>query len=68
MRGLFILALAAFYFLVQPLRAQSEPQPNYSLAYILATASYCSYAVNELEGDRGQTRAQRCLKAAGGSR
>ena len=66
MRGLFILALAAFYFLVQPLRAQSEPQPNYSLAYILATASYCSYAVNELEGDRGQTRAQRCLKAAAG--
>ena len=38
--------------------------PDARLAYRLATASYCAYAVNEMDEDRGQARALACLRAA----
>jgi hypothetical protein len=31
---------------------------------VLATVAYCTYAITELDSDRGQSRATRCLKAA----
>jgi hypothetical protein len=46
--------------------AQSE-QPDLDLAYVLATASYCAYAVGEADLDGGQQRASQCLKAAADS-
>jgi hypothetical protein len=46
--------------------AQLE-QPDLDLAYVLATASYCAYAVGETDADSGQKRAFQCLKAAAAS-
>jgi hypothetical protein len=43
--------------------AQSS-QPDFELAYILATASYCAYTIDELEHARGHERAVACLTAA----
>jgi hypothetical protein len=60
---LFVLGLAT----QQPLMAlaQSGPaSPDFDLAYVLATASYCAYAVGEADADRGQRRAAQCLKVA----
>jgi hypothetical protein len=44
--------------------AQAPAQPDFDLAYVLATASYCAYAVGELDPDHGQARAVACLNAA----
>lgn len=38
--------------------------PDFGLAHVLATASYCAYAVNEADEDRGLARALACLNAA----
>ncbi len=50
--------------------AQNEPAqpdlPDFGLAYVLATASYCAYAVGEVDADHGQQRAVQCLQAAAG--
>jgi hypothetical protein len=65
-----ILAIALFVLGLptqQPLMAlaQSGPaSPDFDLAYVLATASYCAYAVGEADADGGQQRAVECLKAA----
>jgi hypothetical protein len=66
------LAISAFVLnlAIQPLgtaSAQSGPaSPDFDLAYVLATASYCAYTVGEADADHGQARALRCLKAAAG--
>ncbi len=44
-----------------PLAAESL---DAQLAYVLATASYCAYAVNEADADFGHARAFSCLRAA----
>jgi hypothetical protein len=63
--GVFVLNLA-----IQPpgtASAQSgQPSPDFDLAYVLATASYCAYAVGEADADQGQARALQCLKVAAG--
>jgi Lipase (class 3) len=41
-----------------------EESPDFDLAYVLATASYCAYAVGEADADHGQKRAVQCLKVA----
>lgn len=47
--------------------AQSgQPSPDFDLAYVLATASYCAYTVGQADTDHGRARALRCLKAAAG--
>lgn len=45
-------------------QAQAAEEPDVGLAYLLATASYCAYAINEQDGDLGQARALSCLRAA----
>jgi hypothetical protein len=61
--SVFVLNLA-----IQPpgtASAQSGPaSPDFDLAYVLATASYCAYTVGQADADNGQARALRCLKAA----
>jgi hypothetical protein len=42
----------------------TESEPDFRLAYVLATASYCAYAVGELDDDHGRARAFECLRAA----
>lgn len=63
--GAFVLHLA-----IQPpgtATAQSgQPSPDFDLAYVLATASYCAYTVGEADADHGQARALQCLQAAAG--
>ena len=50
-------------------RAQAS-EPDFNLAYVLATASYCAYAVGAVDGngeklaDQGRKRAFDCLTAA----
>jgi hypothetical protein len=44
--------------------AAAQAEPDYALAYKLATASYCVYALGDQEQDRGKDRAANCLKAA----
>lgn len=59
----FVLGLAT----QQPqmaLAQNSQASPDFDLAYVLATASYCAYAVGEADADRGEKRAVACLKAA----
>jgi Lipase (class 3) len=46
--------------------AQLE-QPDLDLAYVLATASYCAYAVGEADADSGRKQALQCLTAAAAS-
>ena len=66
------LAISAFVLnlAIQPpgtASAQSgQPSPDFDLAYVLATASYCAYTVGEADTDHGRARALRCLKAAAG--
>lgn len=58
-------AIAAVLSLPLATTTQAQnAQPDYKRAYALAAAAYCSYAVTELDEDRGQSRATRCLKAA----
>ena len=54
-------------------RGSDEPaasEPDFNLAYVLATASYCAYAVGAIDSDGekladdGRQRAFNCLKAA----
>jgi hypothetical protein len=42
----------------------TDLEPDFKLAYVLATASYCAYTVGELDEDDGQSRAFECLRAA----
>jgi len=42
----------------------TELEPDFKLAYVLATASYCAYTVEELDDDHGRARAFECLRAA----
>jgi hypothetical protein len=58
------LAAASFCFVAASVSLAEPDEPDYNRAYMLATAAYCSYAASELELDRGQARAVRCLKAA----
>lgn len=62
MKRVIIGALCAVCF-CSP--ARTETKPDFTTAYVLATASYCAYAATNLESatDR-QERAWRCLKAA----
>jgi len=65
-RFMFLIFLSVSIFAVrqpQAVFAQSG-QPDLSLAYVLATASYCAYAVGEADSDHGQKRAAQCLKDA----
>ena len=57
----------------QPARAATSaatPEPDFNLAYVLATASYCAYAVGAIDSDgdkladQGRQRASDCLTAA----
>jgi hypothetical protein len=60
---LFVLSLAT----QQPrmaLAQNDQASPDFDLAYVLATASYCAYAVGEADDDHGQKRAVQCLKIA----
>jgi hypothetical protein len=60
---LFALGLAT----QQPqtaLAQNDQASPDFDLAYVLATASYCAYAVGEADADGGQRRAVQCLKVA----
>jgi hypothetical protein len=60
---LFALSLAT----QQPqmaLAQNDQASPDFDLAYVLATASYCAYAVGEADADGGQKRAVQCLKIA----
>jgi hypothetical protein len=63
-RLLLCLAAASFCFVATSVSFAQPNEPDYNRAYMLATAAYCSYAASELELDRGQARAVRCLKAA----
>ncbi|RNJ50876.1 lipase family protein [Methylocystis hirsuta] len=56
---LLLLALFQLFSAV----AQADV-PDYVLAYRLAVASYCAYAVNDLDDDHGKERARRCLTEA----
>jgi hypothetical protein len=47
-----------------PNSAQAQDKPDFDLAYKLAAASYCAYAVEELEADYGRARAATCLRLA----
>ena len=48
----------------------AAPEPDFNLAYVLATASYCAYAVGAIDSDgekladQGRERAVDCLMAA----
>jgi hypothetical protein len=70
MRSAIFLALlgalgAASGSLADPTSPVAPPvEPDYALAYKLATASYCVYALGDQEQDRGKDRAANCLKAA----
>jgi len=60
---LFVLSLVT----QQPqiaLAQNNQASPDFGLAYVLATASYCAYAVGEADADGGQKRAVQCLKVA----
>ena len=57
----------------QPASAATQPaasEPDFNLAYVLATASYCAYAVGAIDSDgekladEGRQRAFNCLEAA----
>jgi hypothetical protein len=60
--AIFIAASMLAVGQAQMVFAQSA-EPDFDLAYILATASYCAYAVGEVDSDHGQQRAVQCLKA-----
>ena len=64
----FVLVVSAVVSLVGELRTAiaeaAESEPDFKLAYVLATASYCAYAVGELDDDHGRARAFECLRAA----
>ena len=63
---LFVLSLATQQ--PHPALAQvGQTSPDYDLAYKLATASYCAYAVGEADADAGGKRTVECLKAAANS-
>jgi hypothetical protein len=56
---------ASFMLVADPRLAVGQSmQPDVDLAYVLATTSYCAYAVSEADADHGQERALRCLAAA----
>ncbi|CCJ06600.1 lipase family protein [Methylocystis sp. SC2] len=59
----FLLLLLIGLFQLFPAAAQADI-PDYVLAYRLAVASYCAYAVNDLDDDHGKERARRCLTEA----
>jgi hypothetical protein len=44
--------------------ARAQQKPDFDLAYKLAAASYCAYAVEDLEADYDQPRAANCLRLA----
>ena len=46
------------------LAQNDQASPDFDLAYVLATASYCAYAVGQADADRGQKRAFQCLSVA----
>ena len=46
------------------LAQNDQASPDFDLAYVLATASYCAYAVGQADADRGQKRAFQCLNVA----
>ncbi len=61
------IARALFIFLsmiFQKGAPGAAEQPDVALAYVLATASYCAYAVTEADADHGHRRAFSCLRAA----
>jgi hypothetical protein len=64
----FVLVVSAVVSLVGESRTAiaeaAESEPDFKLAYVLATASYCAYAVGELDDDHGRARAFECLRAA----
>ena len=64
----FVLVVSAVVSLFGELRTAiaeaTESEPDFKLAYVLATASYCAYAVGELDDDHGRARAFECLRAA----
>jgi hypothetical protein len=41
----------------------TESEPDFKLAYVLATASFYAYAVGELDDDHDRARAFECLRA-----
>ena len=41
-----------------------QAPPDFDLAYVLATASYCAYAVGEADADHGEKCAVQCLRVA----
>ncbi len=44
--------------------APAAAGPDFGVAYLLATASYCAYAVDAADSDFGQARATACVRAA----
>lgn len=59
-RALFALLL----LLLQRTPSAASESVDLRLAYVLATASYCAYAVNQADADSGRARAVSCLRAA----
>ncbi|MEK4032546.1 hypothetical protein WOC76_03605 [Methylocystis sp. IM3] len=59
-RALFALLL----LLLQRTPSAASESVDLRLAYVLATASYCAYAVNQADADFGRARAVSCLRAA----
>lgn len=68
MRSTVLAITLLFLSLAAPPRmalAQNNgASPDFDLAYVLATASYCAYAVGEADADGGEKRAVACLNAA----
>jgi hypothetical protein len=48
----------------RPRPDSSRPEPDYNLAYALATASYCAYGVGQKDADQSHDRAVKCLRLA----
>jgi hypothetical protein len=62
---LSIFSAISILFAGDLLRAFAQPaEPDFDLAYVLATASYCAYTVGEVDADGGLGRAIQCLNTA----
>jgi hypothetical protein len=62
---LFVSAIVSLFGESRTAIAEAtESEPDFKLAYVLATAAYCAYAVGELDDDHGRARAFECLRDA----
>jgi hypothetical protein len=59
-----LISISAAVLATTPSATRAQEKPNFDLAYKLATASYCAYAVEEIEPEYGRARAAACLRLA----